>query len=142
MNTHQKTVQVKTAQKQQMLDITHMLDEAVQAFGLRDGILAVYSQHTTAALFVSELQAALIDDVQEFLKRVVEDDFPYKHNSPEFSDCERQNAASHLRGLLLSHSVLVPVVDGKAALGQFQSVILAELDVPRERTVRVQALGL
>ena len=142
MNNHHKTVQVRTEHKQQMLDITPMLDEALDSFGLRDGILAVYSQHTTAALFVSESQAALIDDVQEFLKRLVDDGLPYKHNSPEFSDCERQNAASHLRSLLLSHSVIVPVVDGKAALGQFQSVILAELDGPRERTIRVQGLGL
>ena len=142
MNNHHKTVQVRTEHKQQMLDITPMLDEALDSFGLRDGILAVYSQHTTAALFVSESQAALIDDVQEFLKRLVDDGLPYKHNSPEFSDCERQNAASHLRSLLLSHSVIVPVVDGKAALGQFQSVILAELDGPRERTIRVQCLGL
>ena len=142
MLTRNKTMQVSTQYKQQMLDITAMLNEAVLSFGLRDGILAVYSQHTTAALFVSESQAALIDDVQEFLKQIVEDGRTYKHNLPEFSDCERQNAASHLRSLLLSHSVLVPVVDGKPALGQFQSVILAELDGPRERTVRFQALGL
>ena len=142
MIARNKTLQFSTQHKQQMLDITAMVNEAVNSFGLRDGILAVYTQHTTAALFVSESQAALIDDIQEFLRHIVEDERSYKHNSPEFSDCERQNAASHLRSLLLSHSVLVPVVDGKAALGQFQSVILAELDGPRERTVQVQALGL
>ena len=142
MIARNKTLQFSTQDKQQMLDITAMVNEAVNSFGLRDGILAVYTQHTTAALFVSESQAALIDDIQEFLRHIVEDERSYKHNSPEFSDCERQNAASHLRSLLLSHSVLVPVVDGKPALGQFQSVILAELDGPRERTVQVQALGL
>ena len=142
MNSFHKTVLVRTGQKQEMLDITGMLNDAVSSFGLNDGIVAVYSQHTTAALFVSESQAALIDDVQEFLKRIVDDEGDYKHNSPEFSDCERKNAASHLRSLLLSHSVLLPVVDGKPALGQFQSVILAELDGPRDRTVRVQAIGV
>ena len=142
MIARNKTLQFSTQHKQQMLDITAMVNEAVNSFGLRDGILAVYTQHTTAALFVSESQEALIDDIQEFLRHIVEDERSYKHNSPEFSDCERQNAASHLRSLLLSHSVLVPVVDGKPALGQFQSVILAELDGPRERTVQVQALGL
>jgi secondary thiamine-phosphate synthase enzyme len=125
-----------------MIDITPMLTEIVSGFGLRDGIVAVYSQHTTAALFISESQEALIDDVEAFLKRIVEDDLPYKHNSPEFSDCDRKNAASHLRSVLLSHSVLLPVIEGKPALGQFQSVILAELDGPRDRTVRVQALGI
>jgi secondary thiamine-phosphate synthase enzyme len=125
-----------------MLDITGTLREAVDSMGVRDGIVALYSQHTTAALFVSEFQPALIDDLQEFLKRVVTEDLPYKHNSPEFSDCERRNAASHLRSVLLSHSVMLPIIDGKPALGQFQSLILAELDGPRERTVILQALGL
>jgi secondary thiamine-phosphate synthase enzyme len=92
-------------------------------------------------VFVSEFQQALIDDVAAFLGRVVDDGLFYKHNSPQYSDCDRQNAASHLRSVLLSHSVLLPVADGKPVLGQFQSVILAELDGPRQRTVEVQVLG-
>jgi secondary thiamine-phosphate synthase enzyme len=142
MISEYKTLHVQTAHKQEMLDITSLVDREVNSLGLRNGFLAVYSQHTTAALFVGEFQAALIDDVQEFLRRFVEEDLPYKHNSPEFSDCDRRNAASHLRGMMLNHSVLVPVIDGKPALGQFQSVILAELDGPRDRTLRLQALGL
>jgi thiamine phosphate synthase YjbQ (UPF0047 family) len=65
----------------------------------------------------------------------------YRHNCPELSDCDRKNAASHLRGLLLNHSVLVPIVDGRPVLGQFQSVLLAELDGPRLRSLHVQLLG-
>ena len=119
-----------------------MVDEAMHSFGLRDGIVAVYSRRTTAALFVGESQSALMEDVQTFLQQIVAEELPYKHNSPEFSNCERRNAASHLRSLFLSHNVLIPVVDGKQALGQFQSVILAEFDGPRNRTLRIQALGL
>jgi secondary thiamine-phosphate synthase enzyme len=90
---------------------------------------------------ISERQSALIDDVLDFLSRVVDDGLHYKHNCPELSDCERKNAASHLRGILLNHSVLVPIVDGRPVLGQFQSVLLAELDGPRLRSLHVQLLG-
>ena len=75
-------------------------------------------------MFVSECQAALTDDVVEFFATVVKEGLPYKHNSPEFSDCNRRNAAAHLRALLLGQSVLVPVVEGKPVLGQFQSIML------------------
>jgi secondary thiamine-phosphate synthase enzyme len=92
-------------------------------------------------LTVSEFQNALLDDIAGFLRRVVEEDLPYKHNSPEFSDCDRKNAASHLRSLLFSNSVVLPVCDGELVLGQFQSVILAEMDGPRERSLKVQFLG-
>jgi len=141
METQNKVVCIPTDKKQQLIDLTDMLNETVLASGVRNGIAGIYSQHTTASLLVGERQAALIDDVLDFLSRVVEDGLEYKHNCPELSDCDRKNAASHLRGLLLNHSVLVPIVDGRPVLGQFQSVLLAELDGPRLRSLHVQLLG-
>jgi len=141
MKSEMKSLALKTRSRQEMLNLTSVLAETVSETGIRSGLVGIYCQHTTAALFVSEFQSALIDDILEFLGRVVEDGLSYKHNSPEFSDCERRNAASHLRSLLLNHGVVLPVADGKPVLGQFQSVILAELDGPRDRTLEVQVIG-
>jgi len=141
METQNKTVNIQTETKQQLIDLTSLLTDTIRTSGIRDGFAGIYSQHTTAALFVGECQSALVDDVLDFLKRVVDDGLNYKHNCPELSDCDRKNAASHLRGMLLNHSVLVPIMDGKPVLGQFQSVLLAELDGPRERSVHFQILG-
>jgi|SRR5215831_21215667 len=141
MKSEMKTVQIETQRKQEMLNVTEVLEQAIRASGVRNGIAGIYSQHTTASLFISEFQSALVDDVGEFLRYLVEEDLPYRHNCPELSDCDRRNAASHLRSILLSHSVLLPVHDGKPVLGEFQSVILAELDGPRHRTLQVQILG-
>jgi len=132
---------IQTREKQQMVNLTDQFTQAVAASGVRNGFVGMYSQHTTAALFVGEFQRALVEDTLEFLKRVVQDDLAYKHNSPEYSDCERRNAASHLRGVLLNHGVLLPIVDGAPVLGQFQSVVLVELDGPRDRMLHVQILG-
>jgi secondary thiamine-phosphate synthase enzyme len=141
METQSRTLCLQTEKKQQLIDLTTLLNETVMASGVRNGLAGVYSQHTTAALLVGESQAALVEDVLDFLTRIVDDGLSYKHNCPELSDCERKNAASHLRSLLLNHSVLVPIVDGKPVLGQFQSLLFAELDGPRERSLHVQLLG-
>jgi secondary thiamine-phosphate synthase enzyme len=141
MKSRHETLSVESGQKQEMVNLTSQVSLAVASSGISNGFVGIYSQHTTAGVFVTEFQAALIEDIGQFLHRIVEEGLPYKHNSPQFSDCERRNAASHLRSLLLSHSVLLPVVDGKAVLGQFQSVILAELDGPRRRTLQLQILG-
>jgi secondary thiamine-phosphate synthase enzyme len=133
---------VRTSQKQEMIDITSDVIEATRESGIRNGFVGIFSQHTTASVLVNEFQSALLCDIGQFLKRIVEDGIPYKHNSPEWSDCDRENATSHLRSLLFSNSVMLPVADGKVVLGQFQSVILAELDGPRERTIKVQCLGV
>ena len=141
MQSVSETVRVETLEKQQLIDLTSSIEDVVRASGVRCGMLGVYSRHTTAGVFVTEYQAALNDDVMDFFRRVVEEGLPYKHNCPELSDCERRNAAAHLRTLLLGQSVLVPVVDRKPGLGRFQSILLAEFDGPRDRSVCVQVLG-
>ena len=141
MKAKLETLALQTQNKQQLINITSRVKEAVNKSGIKDGFIGLFSQHTTAALMVSEFQNALLEDIGGFLQRVVQDDLPYKHNSPEFSDCDRRNAASHLRSLLFNNSVVLPVAGGELVLGQFQSVILAELDGPRERSLKVQFLG-
>jgi secondary thiamine-phosphate synthase enzyme len=141
MKAKLETLDFKTEQKQQLINITSEVKKAVDRSGIRDGFIGLFSQHTTAALMVSEFQAALLDDIASFLRRVVAEDLPYKHNSPEFSDCDRRNATSHLRSILFNNSVVLPVSGGQLLLGQFQSVILAEMDGPRERSLKVQLLG-
>jgi secondary thiamine-phosphate synthase enzyme len=141
MRSINNTVLVDTHEKQQLLNLTSSVCHAVDASGIQSGFVGIYSQHTTASVFVTECQAALTDDVVEFFATVVKDGLPYKHNSPEFSDCNRRNAAAHLRALLLGQSVLVPIVEGKPVLGQFQSIMFAEFDGPRQRELHVQVLG-
>ena len=142
MKTQLDTFVVRSSQRQEMIDITPDVIDSARDAGIRNGFAGVFSQHTTAVLLVNEFQSALLSDIGDFLKRVVEDGLPYKHNSPEWSDCDRNNASSHLRSLLFSNGVMLPVVEGKPVLGQFQSVILAELDGPRERTLKLQFLGV
>jgi len=142
MKTKLETLALNTKEKQQLINITSRVKEVVDRSGIRNGFIGLFSQHTTAALLVSEFQNALLEDIRAFLGRVVEDDRVYKHNSPEFSDCDRKNAASHLRSLLFNNSVVLPVCEGELVLGQFQSVILAEMDGPRERSLKVQFVGL
>ena len=141
MKTKLETLALNTKEKQQLINITSRVKEVVDRSGIRNGFIGLFSQHTTAALLVSEFQNALLEDIRAFLGRVVEDDRMYKHNSPEFSDCDRKNAASHLRSLLFNNSVVLPVCEGELVLGQFQSVILAEMDGPRERSLKLQFVG-
>ncbi|PYU16451.1 MAG: secondary thiamine-phosphate synthase enzyme [Acidobacteria bacterium] len=102
----------------------------------------VQSLHTTTAVFINEFQQALLDDIKAFLERLVGRIDYWRHNDPRLSECDRKNADSHLRAMLLGHTLSVPVRDGALALGNWQSIILAELDGPRERAVQIQVLGV
>jgi secondary thiamine-phosphate synthase enzyme len=114
----------------------------VEATGVQDGYVQVSSLHTTAGLFMNEWQDALLSDMKKMIEQVVPQSSYYKHNDPEYSDCDRNNADSHLRNVVVGHSLSVPISQGKTVLGQWQSIILAEFDGPNQRKVFLQVFGI
>lgn len=136
------TLRLLTDKKLELYNITQKVKDFVKSTSIREGLLLITSLHTTTALFVNEVQSALLDDIKTILSDWVSEDNAWKHNSPEFSDCERHNATSHLRAILLGHSQTVMVQEGEPALGEWQSIVFAELDGPREREIRLQVIGI
>jgi secondary thiamine-phosphate synthase enzyme len=102
----------------------------------------VQSRDTTAALFINQFQHALLDDIKSFLERLMGRIEYWRHNDPKLSECNRQNAGSLLRATVLGHTLSVPVLDGELALSHWQSIILAELDGPRDRSVQAHVLSV
>lgn len=138
---HTETLTVATHDRVELINLTDRVAARVRASGVRNGLALVSSLHTTLALFINEFQEALLDDIRAFIEQAVVRGSYYKHNDPKFSDCDRFNADSHLRAMLLGHHLTLPVRDGELLLGTFQSIILAELDGPRERSLQIQILG-
>lgn len=136
-----ETISVKTKEPMQFLDITEMVRDVLGKHPIRNGVLLLNSLHTTAVLFINEFQAALIEDMKQILSTLVEDRAYYRHNDPQLSDCVRANAGSHLRAMLLARPLALPVRAGVLVLGQWQSIIFAELDGPQERSIQFQVLG-
>jgi len=119
-----------------------MVREFVRSSGVKAGSVIVSSMHTTCAILVNEWQDALVQDVKAYLQGLTNGDNYYRHNDPEWSDCDRHNAESHLRSLLLGTTLTFQVANGELVLGEWQSIIMAELDGPRERLLRLQAMGV
>ena len=126
----------------QVIDITKQIRDILLSADVKEGILLVNSLHTTCALFVNEFQGALVEDLRTMLERLVADNAGYRHDDPRFSDCERGNASAHLRAALLGRSVALGITGGELSLGRFQSVLFAELDGPRTRSIDVQIMGV
>ncbi|MDQ6767618.1 MAG: type 2 isopentenyl-diphosphate Delta-isomerase [Candidatus Eremiobacteraeota bacterium] len=139
-------LQYSTAGAGTFLDITNDVAEVVRSSGVRDGVVHVYSTHTTAAVRVNENEQLLLRDFARFLERLApagngeyeHDDFARRVNVPPD---EPINGHAHCRHLLLSSSEMVPLVDGRLELGRWQRIFLVELCSPRDRTVVVQVLG-
>jgi len=137
-----KTITVKTHERTDLVNLSDDIREFVSSTGVKDGYVQVSSLHTTAGLIVNEWQDALLSDIKTTIEQMVPRDNYYRHNDPEFSDCDRHNADSHLRIVVLGHSLSVPIDQGELVLGRWQSVILTEFDGPNQRKVFLQVFGI
>jgi secondary thiamine-phosphate synthase enzyme len=135
-------VKVQTQQREELHNLTNLVRNFVKSSGIRFGSVNVASLHTTSAIFINEWQDALIHDVKAYLASAISRDLYYRHNDPAWSDCDRHNADSHLRSLMLGISLTLQIANSDLVLGEWQSIIMAELDGPRERSVRLQAMGV
>ena len=120
------------------------LKKTIARSGIRNGFVTITSQHTTTAIAINEHEARLIEDIKAFLTRLIPPRNRYLHNDIALRDCppdEPENAHSHLAAMLLGSSEVVTLADGEMVLGQYQSVMLYELDGPRTRRVSVQVYG-
>jgi secondary thiamine-phosphate synthase enzyme len=133
---------IVTERELQLIDLTDDVMARIETLGIREGTATLVSLHTTCSLFVNESQTALREDMEQFLQHAVDTATPWLHNDPAHSDCERMNAGAHLRAMLLSPSVTLQISGGELVLGRWQRLLMAELDGPRTRTLRLQVMGI
>jgi secondary thiamine-phosphate synthase enzyme len=133
---------VQTQERVELTDVTDRVVSVVSEANVREGIVSLWSMHTTFAVFMNESQKALHADIKRLLETMVDRDADWMHNDPVHSDCDRLNADAHLRAMLLGHSLTLQISGGALVLGQWQRVLVAELDGPRSRTLRVQVMGI
>jgi secondary thiamine-phosphate synthase enzyme len=131
-----------TSDRTQLINVTDRINDIVRKSGIRDGMVHLQSLHTTTAVFINEWQDALLHDVKNFLEELIQRERDWRHNDPAYSDCERQNADSHLRGMMMGQSLILQVRNSTVLLGTWQSIILAEFDGPRSRSVSIQVSGV
>jgi secondary thiamine-phosphate synthase enzyme len=131
-----REISLRTERRTQLLDITEQVEQALNGVNGAAAAL-VYVPHTTAGVTINEdIDPVLASDLEQAMEKVVEDGWTWRHD-----DADGPNAPSHMRASLISPEVLVPLQEGKLALGRYQGIFFCEFDGPRERKVYVTALS-
>lgn len=144
MKAKHQFINITTASSFELIDITQQLRNAIKQSEVSNGIALITSQHSTTALTVNEYEPRLLDDIEIFFKRIAPPEDNYMHNDIHLRDCppdEPENAHAHLIAMMLGNSESLAVVNGEPQLGSYQSLILVELDGPRERKLSTQIMG-
>ena len=125
-----KTIEFRTGQREELIDITAQVAEAVRGSGMRDGLVNVYAQGATAAIMIQEnWDASVPTDVVNFLRKLVPPGV-WLH------DTQDNNGDAHIKAGLVGPSETIPVIDGRLGLSRWQGIFFCEFDGPRaKRTV-------
>ena len=131
-----REISLSTERRTQLVEITAQVQEALAG---ADGAAAalVFVPHTTAGVTINEhADPAVARDFEAALERMVGDDWGWEH-----VEAGEENAPSHIRASLMGPQVVVPVEDGRLALGTWQGIFFCEFDGPRSRKVYVTPLA-
>jgi secondary thiamine-phosphate synthase enzyme len=140
-----KIIELKTSAGISLHNITPNIVNFLATTTCFNGQVYVFSRHTTTALVINEDEERLLEDLKGYLKQLVPPAKKYLHNDlplrKHIPPDEPMNAHAHLMAMMLNTSEVIPVVEGHLALGTWQSLLLVDLDGPRNRTVLVQIDG-
>lgn len=125
-----ETFQVKTTTLKEIVDLTPKLNRIIKEKDLQNGLCHVFLPHTTAALTTGEIGEGTEKDLLDVAEKIIPQiRFRHAHDP--------SHAWSHMAASLIGASLTLPVIDGELRVGTWQSVLLIELDGPRERQLVV-----
>lgn len=127
--------ELHTVEREQALDVTEQVRQALCAIGVAEGWVLVYCPHTTCGVTINENAGPdVAADLLEGLAGLIPRKGPWRHREG--------NADAHVKASLIGSSVMIPVADGDLMLGTWQGVYLCEFDGPRRRYLSVSAVSV
>jgi len=129
-----KAVTIETRERNQMIDITSIVQASVRESGIKDGTCYVFVPHTTAAVTINEnADEDVKSDILSTLSKLI----PYKDNYRHIEG----NSDAHVKASLFGNTATVIVSNGKLVLGTWQSLFFCEFDGPRKRKIMIKVVG-
>lgn len=129
-----QTTQVATRGKEQVVDITDMVEDCLRAAEQAEGVCVVFVAHTTCALTTADLDPGSDLDLLQALRSLLpKQSYRHPHDPAHMPD--------HILSSLIGPSLALPYANHRLLLGTWQRVVLVELDGPRQRTIHLTTLG-
>jgi secondary thiamine-phosphate synthase enzyme len=163
MSVYHESFKIQSDRRPTFDDVTAQVYEILARSEIKDGILVVFSQHTTCSVLIQEASddanywgtELLMQDLVNVLENIIptcRTEGDYLHPGPKHITAAAGrdehpswslNTDAHLRSLLMGRSQTIPIIDGQMALGEFGHIYFADFDQvrARERVVRVQIVG-
>ncbi len=135
---HTKKLSEQTAGFCDIIDVTAKVREQIEKQKIERGLVTLFISGSTAALTTVEYEPGLVQDLREFVEKLIPSDRKYHHDDRWGDD----NGFSHLRASLFGPSLAIPIENGRPMLGTWQQIVLLDFDNrPRVREIIIQLIG-
>ncbi len=138
MKVFNRFIELETKKRQEEVNIKELVEAILFESGVSEGLITVFTGHTTAGVHLSNEDRALEQDFHDFLNESIPDKASYRHDRGDFG----RNATAHFKSVLVGNSVTLPVTKGKIMFGKWQTLYFSEFDGPRRREVFVKVIGV
>ncbi len=126
-----RKIAIKTDRRNQMLDITSIVQKSVSESGVKNGICYIFVPHTTAAVTINEsADADVANDILETLSKLIPYKDSYRHVEGNFD--------AHIKASLIGDTAMLIIEDGRLVLGTWQGIFFCEFDGPRNRNLIIK----
>jgi secondary thiamine-phosphate synthase enzyme len=137
MKSHTQYLIFNTKKRQEFINITPQVEEAVKQSGIKEGLCLVNAMHITASVFINDDESGLHNDFSEWLEKLA----PYGKDRYRHNLTGEDNADAHLKRTILGREVVVAVTNAKLDFGPWEQIFYGEFDGQRKKRVLVKIIG-
>ena len=141
------SLEIKSRESMEIVDLSDQIEDLVKNSGIKNGLVNIQTEHTTATVFLNENEPLLLKDIKNNLEQLAPRFIYYGHDDFEFRkvnmcEDEFENGHSHCKAVYLPANVILNLLDNKLKLGKWQRILFIELDRARARRINIQIMGI
>lgn len=124
-------------ERQEFINITGQVEEALKKSGIKEGLCLVNAMHITASVFINDDESGLHQDFSDWLERLA----PYRKEKYKHNLSGEDNGDSHLKRTVMGREVVVALTEGKLDFGPWEQIFYGEFDGRRKKRVLIKIIG-
>jgi secondary thiamine-phosphate synthase enzyme len=137
MKSHTQYLWFNTKNRQEFINITPQVEEAVAKSGIKEGFCLVNASHITASVFINDDESGLHQDFSVWLEKLA----PYGKEKYKHNLSGEDNGDSHLKRTIMGREVVVAITGGKLDFGPWEQIFYGEFDGQRKKRVLIKIIG-
>ena len=137
MKSHTQYLWFNTKNRQEFVNITPQVEEAVARSGIKEGFCLVNASHITASVFINDNESGLHRDFLKWVEKLA----PYGVDKYEHNRTGEDNGDAHLKRTIMGREVVCAITGGKLDFGPWEAIFYGEFDGQRKKRVLVKIIG-